>query len=646
MARCIAVLGPPHSGKSALTDRLAELGGGRAGPAATGEIRVAGFDYLDEPWTVLDCPGSTEFLQHARDALLAADVAVIVAPPDPDAAALVAPWIRVVEAAGAPALLFVNKIDNPAGRLRDIVASLQSYARHPLIMRQMPMREGDRIVGAVDLVSERAWRYRAGEHSQLVALPSDLEAREHEEHDALLERLSEFDDWLLEEIVEDRAPPSDAVYAICARVLAENRAIEALFGSAQNNAGVTRLMKALRHEAPGPEALRERLGGAEAIAFSARRRKHVGRAALVRALGAGVTGGASLGGAAIGSLVDAVSERPGALAALDPGAVAAAVKSDELPLRRPLGAKAAGATPAAAAALPGQESHILACLHERDEAKLGPALQKLAEDDAGLTAEPDAESGGWRADVQGPLHLRAVLETLREIFGVEAEARPVTPPWRETIARGAEVHHRHRKQTGGAGQFADVRLVVAPAPRGAGFVFEETVKGGAVPRNFIPAVEAGAREALQRGPLGFPVVDVQVTLTDGQHHSVDSSDMAFRTAARAGVHEALEQAAPVLLQPVHAVTLSIPSVFTGAMPALATGLKGQVLGFDRDAGAEGWDQFRALLPAAALPDLAPQLRAATQGVGRFESVFDHYEELYGREAERISREFGKPPARA
>jgi elongation factor G len=285
MARCIAVLGPPHSGKSALVDRFAEIGEGAAGAINPGETRVAQFRYLDENWSALDCPGSTELIQHARDALLAADVAVVVAPPDPDAAALVAPWLRAVEAADIPSILFINKIDQPQGRLRDIVASLQTYARHPLILRQMPIREGETIVGAVDLVSERAWRYREGEQSQLVAVPAEMQAREHEEHDALLEKLSEFDDWLLEEIVEDRAPASDAVYDICARVLSENKAIEALFGSATHGSGVHRLMKALRHETPGPETLRERLDGAEAIAFSARRRKHVGRAALIRALG-------------------------------------------------------------------------------------------------------------------------------------------------------------------------------------------------------------------------------------------------------------------------------------------------------------------------------------------------------------------------
>ncbi len=648
MARCMAVVGPPHVGKTTLVDALAGLEGGRAGPDTPTETRVVSFEFLGEAWTALDCPGSAEFLQETRDALLAADVAVVVAPPDPEAAPLVAPALRAVEAAGTPSLLFVNKADQPNGRLRDIVAGLQLYASHPIILREMPLREGDRIVGMVDLVSERAWKWREGQAASLVAIPKAEADREHEAHDALLENLSEFDDWLLEEIVEERAPDSDAVYAICARVLAESKAFEALFGAASHGNGLRRLMKALRHEAPGPDALRARLAetsAAEAVAFGARRRKHVGRMALLRGLSRPLTGGLTLGGAAVGSLVEPSGERPGALAEVEPGGVAGAVKSDDLPIRCPLGAKAALATPDFAAPLQGQEARVLAAVSERDEAKLGPTLQKLAEDDAGLSVGADGEGGGWRVEVQGPLHLRAVRQTLAEVFGVETEERPVTPPWRETIARDAEVHHRHRKQTGGAGQYADVRLTVAPAPRGAGFVFEETVKGGAVPRNYIPAVEAGAREACGRGPLGFPVVDVIVTLTDGQHHSVDSSDMAFRTAARAAVHEALGEAAPVLLQPIHEVTISAPSAFTGGLTSMVSSLKGQVLGFDRDPAAPGWDLFRALLPEAALPDLAPQLRAATQGVGRYVHAFDHYEELYGKDAERVSREHGAPPQR-
>jgi elongation factor G len=638
MARCVVVVGPAHSGKSTLADALVALGGGGAAPRGhEGEARLLGVDWLDEHWSVIDCPGSPELMGAAQDALSAADAAIVVVPADPEAAALAAPWLRLVEEAAVPSMVFINKADAPNGRLSSIVASLQGYARHPLVMRQMPLRKGDTITGAVDLISERAWAWRAGEHSQLVAIPANDTDREHEAHEALLEQLSEFDDTLLETLIEEREPEPQSVYAICARLLAENRVVEVLFGSAQNQSGVTRLMKALRHEAPGLEALRERLGGATAVAFGARRRKHLGRLVLLRALAPGLAQGGKLAGQPVGAVLDVLTEKP-VTSAPEPGMVVLAGKADHLPARGALTEDSA--TGHHGAPLAAQEVTLFVARNERDEAKLGTTLSALAEDDRATELDPTGGGDHRCIGTQGPIHRRALETVLAEVYGLDVTAEAVNPPWRETIARQADVHHRHRKQTGGAGQFADVRLTVAPAPRGAGFVFEDVVKGGAVPRNYIPAVEAGAREAMEKGPLGFEVVDIVVTLTDGQHHSVDSSDFAFRSAGRAAVQEALGEAAPVLLQPIHRVEIHAPSIFTGALSTLVTGLKGQILGFDRDGDAIGWDLFRALIPAASLPDLAPQLRAATQGTGRFEHAFDHYEEVYGREAERISREHG------
>jgi len=189
-----------------------------------------------------------------------------------------------------------------------------------------------------------------------------------------------------------------------------------------------------------------------------------------------------------------------------------------------------------------------------------------------------------------------------------------------------------------------VAVTVRPAVRGEGFSFSEVVKGGAVPRNYIPAVEEGAREALDRGPLGFPVTDLAVTLTDGKHHAVDSNDFAFRTAGRMAVREALAKAGPVLLQPIDRVEIHVPSVYSGAMVSMVSSLKGQVLGFDRDPEFRGWDLFRALLPAASEEDLILALAAATQGTAWHETAFDHYEEIYGREAERISKEYATAAA--
>ena len=636
--RTIAILGPAGVGKTTLLERLAALEGGGERTELRPGLALARFGYLGERWAALDCPGGVESLPDARAALVAADVAVIVAPPDPEAAALVAPHLRAVEAAGTPSILFVNRMDEARGRLRDIAAALQAYAGHVLVLRQIPIREGERVVGAVDLVSERAWRYREGGPSTLVALPPDLAQREHEARAEMLEHLSEYDDWLLEEIVEDREPAAGPLYALCARVMAENRATPVMIGSALHGAGMVRLMKALRHEAPGPEALRARLAGAGepplAAVFAAQHRRHLGRVSCLRALGDGVAPGAALGGATVGALLEPGLEHKAAVP-LAAGEIAAAAKADHLAAPRLVHPDRLAAAPAWARSPGPMFTRRLSPASERDDAKLSAALAKLAETDPGLEAAQEEGAGAHIVRVQGPMHLRRTLAALAEDFGVTALEGAPAQLWRETATREVHVAHRHRKQTGGAGQFADVKITLRPNPRGAGFTFDEAVKGGAVPRNYIPAVEQGARDALAAGPLGFPVIDVGVTLTDGQHHAVDSSDFAFRAAGRAAVAQALAEAGPVLLQPIEEVAIHAPSIHSGALVSLAATLKGRVLGFERDPQARGWDLFRVQLPGAAREELAQALRAATQGIGWFEARFDHFEEIYGREADRV-----------
>ena len=402
------------------------------------------------------------------------------------------------------------------------------------------------MVGSVDLVSERAWSYREGEPSTLIEVPAGLVERENEARGELLEHLSEFDDHLLEELIEDREPPSDEVYAICKRVLGENRVLEALIGSGLHGNGIVRVMKALRHEAPGPAALRERLqaqaGIGEApvaVAFGSAYRKHVGKALMIRSL-APLAAGQTLAGKAAGQLTPADPRDGHHLDAVEEGAVVTAVKSDHLAAGTLLTAGEAHPTPAWHRPQPAAMSRVLAPVNERDSVKVSASLATIAEGDSALTVTQDPVTGGALVGVQGPLHLRVLRQRLKDAFGLEVEEVAPSPAYRETISKSQETAYRHKKQTGGAGQFADVKLIVAPGTRGAGFVFEEVVKGGAVPRNYIPAVETGARDAMERGPLGFPVVDVAVTLTDGQAHSVDSSDMAFRIAGRQGTRRGAE----------------------------------------------------------------------------------------------------------
>ena len=236
---------------------------------------------------------------------------------------------------------------------------------------------------------------------------------------------------------------------------------------------------------------------------------------------------------------------------------------------------------------------------------------------------------------QGEMHLRVALERLHDRFGVNVKSQPPGIGYQETIRKSIVQRGRHKKQSGGHGQFGDVVLEVKPMPRGAGFSFVDKIVGGAVPRNYIGAVEEGVVDGLLRGPLGFPVIDVEVTLTDGSYHSVDSSDQAFRTAARIGISEALPQCQPVLLEPIHVVEIVCPSDATAKVNAILSGRRGQILGFDTREDWPGWDRVRAMLPESDIGDLIVELRSATAGVGSFTRQFDRMAEVTGRAADQI-----------
>ncbi len=634
MARCFAVLGAANTGKSTLVDRMCALEGKALPPAGAGELRVAAFTHLGEKWTALDCPGSVDFLPSAMDALLAADAAVICVAPSAGDAALASPYLHMAEAAGVPVILFINKMDEAEGRVGEIAAALQDFANHVILVRQVPIREDGIIVGAVDLVSERAWKYREGGPSALIEMPAEMSEREHEARGELLEHLSEFDDGLLEELIEDRTPAQGALYAICARLFRENKFIPALMGAASHGNGINRVMKALRHEAPDASVLRARLADQTgsrpplAVAFHASHKKHVGKTVLLRALDA-LPAGQGLGGRVPGQLSAAHGQDGAAKGTVEAGEVVAAVKSDHLLAGQVLFAGEAKPAPEWRKVHAPILTRVLAPANDKDTAKLASALAMLAEDDAGLSVRQDPDTGMELVGTQGTLHLRQLHARLRDVFGVEVVESVPHVIYRETISKGLELPYRHKKQSGGAGQFADVRLNVQPGPRGSGFVFNEIVKGGAVPRNYIPAVETGVREALTKGPLGYPVIDLTVTLTDGGSHAVDSSDMAFRIAGRMGTHDALIAAGPVQLQPFYQVSFYIPSAFTGSMGPLVAGHRGQVLGFDQDPDAKGWDIFRATVPGSALDALTGEIKSVTQGIGYFSAQFDRYEEMYG-----------------
>lgn len=635
--RCFTVLGPSQSGKTTLARALGELEGGSVETSFSDRLSLRTFSYLGEPWGALDIAGGTDNLGAAGHALAASDLVVLCVSPDPDAAPQAAPYLRLIEEAGVPCYMFINKMDVAEHRTRDIVAALQTYARHPIVLRQVPIRDGDHVVGSIDLISERAWEYQEGQPSHLIEMPEELRTREQEARSELLEHLADFDDDLLEQLIEDKIPAPENVFALVADMHKRNEFLVAYLGASEHANGVNRLMKSLRHETSSPAEIAGRLGldGTIAIGVYADNRKHVGKSILLRDLAGGLAQGSTLGGDTIGNL-NGVDGKPAP--ALDIGELAVAVKSDHLNPGKAYSAESSMDLPEWSRGHSSGFHRMLTTLNDRDEARFSGALARLEAIDPGLTVTHDDETGHLVANLQGPMHLRRLTDKLAEDFDLKVSAHPLTGSYRETVSNSVEKHYRHRKQSGGAGQFADIQFTLRPLARGEGFAFDETVKGGAVPRNYIPSVQHGAEEALTKGPLGFPVVDVGVTLTDGKHHSVDSSDYAFKTAAAMGVREALREAGPVLLQPIDHVDVHVPSVYSGQLVALISSLKGQILGFDPHPTAKGFDVFRALLPAPMHEELFQALGGLTHGTAWVVSRFDHYEEIHGREAEKIQSE--------
>jgi len=659
-ARCAALVGPYLAGKTTLLESLLFAAGAvtRKGSVRDGnavgdnspeakarsmstELNVASFDYLGERWSILDCPGSVELAVEAQAALMAADIAIVVAEAAPEKAVLLAPLFKVLDDHRIPHLLFINKIDTLGDiRVRDVVAAYQEVSTRKLVLREVPLRENGQITGLVDLVSERAWRFNPHKPSDLVALPDSARDWEAEARQAMLESAADFDDGLLEKLLEDMAPDSAELYETLAHELADDLIVPVFFGSAENDNGIRRLLKALRHEGPDVAATAARIDIPADAAVAAQVVKtmmgsHAGKLSLARIWRGTVTDGMSLGAERVSGIFQQFGRDQtkvpqavaGDLVAL--GRLEKAATGDRLTEKANLGPSADW--PAAA---PPVHGLALRAENRNDEVKLSAALQKLREEDPSLTLDQSAETGELVLWGQGDVHLKLAMDRLRSRFNVAVKGQPPQVPYKETIRKGTSHHARFKRQTGGHGQFADIHVDIRPLPRGSGIQFEDAVVGGAVPRQYIPAVEAGVREAAVRGPLGFPVVDFAVALTGGQFHAVDSSDMAFKTVARQAMADALPTCEPVLLEPILTVTIAVPSAFTPKVQRLVSGRRGQLLGFDARPGWPGWDEVKACMPQADMQDLIVELRSLTFGVGSYSAEFERLQEVVGKAADR------------
>jgi len=667
--RVIALVGPAGAGKTSLAEALLFASGttdrqgstdsgssiGDSSPEARArggstELNLYNFDYLGDHFAIIDVPGATGFAADGAHAVATADLAIVVVDPDPARAALAAPALRMLDELGMPHLIYVNRIDQARGRVRDLLTSLQPMSVSPLIARQIPLRDGEKVTGFVDLALERAFQYRPGAASEQIAMPEDVQAREAEARTQMLEQLADHDDTLLEQLLMDQAPEARTIFSDLARETGENLGVSVLFGSAQSSWGVRRLLKALRHEAPGPDSTARRLSVSDPslYAFKISHGGSVGRLALARVLGGEISEGIDLKGrdetVRLGALFSVQGEKTSKVAKARKGDIVAIGKADELKAGQWLSKGAI--PPDIEVALPARNARLAVQPSDRkDDVRLASALAKLAEEDSALSIEHDDASHELRLRGVNDEHLNMVIARLKRRYGVEVSSQPCSIGYRESIRQPVKQHGRHKKQSGGHGQFGDVIIEIKPLSRGDGFHFEEKIHGGAIPRQYIPAVEQGVKDALEKGPLGgFPVVDVSVTLVDGSYHSVDSSELAFRTAGRIAMSDALAAATPHLLEPVQKIVVVTPSSSTSRVSSTVASRRGQMLGLGPREGWPGWDRVEALIPEAELTGLEAELRSLSQGLATYEAEFDHLAELNGTLADKVVQQIVAEPA--
>ena len=660
--RNIAFVGPHHAGKTTLVEAiLAHTGAiGRRGAIGDGttvtdhepedaahlQSTTVGFAHATDDGvdiTIVDAPGFVDFFEETKQALAGVDAAIVVIEADPGRIVQTQAAIDYIESVRMPHIFVINKMDRPGADFAQTLAALQSaYGRH-VVAEQLPLGSAEHFRGYVDLAEMKAYTLEGAEQP----IPGDAQDQAARMHVELLEAIADFDDHLMEELLEGVEPPLEEIERDLCTECSHDQVVPVLVASGASGAGVTALVRAIEKWLPPPaDALQvdaegrpiepDAAGPVIARIIKTSIHPQSGKLSIARILSGTLKSDATLTNITkhdekvrLGGLYRLQGKKQEPLTEAGPGMIVALGRLDSVSTGDTLTSnghrvrlpRIPVAEPVFAVAVKPKE--------RIDEAKISQMLARIVDEDPALRLE--------RADVthellllgRGEQHVSIAVERLARKYKVEVETAAPAIPYLETITGGTEIHSRYKHQTGGHGQFGDVWLRFEPRERGAGISFDEKIVGGVVPRQFIPAVEKGVREALVHGPNGHPVTDLHVTLFDGQYHDVDSSEQSFKTAAGMGVREALPKCNPVVLEPVAHVKVIVPTAYTSTVIQQLTGKRGQILGMNPEDDRAGIDVIEAYVPAVELSRYITELRTATQGLGTYSWRHERYDPVPG-----------------
>ncbi|TRT77172.1 MAG: elongation factor G [Microcystis aeruginosa Ma_AC_P_19900807_S299] len=651
--RNVALVGPYSSGKTSLLESLLFVTGAitrkgkisdrnTVGDSSTQardrqmsvEVSVAHSQYQNLNFTFLDCPGSIEFASETYNALVGAGAAIIVCEPVVDRVLTLAPLLKFLDDWEIPHLIFINKMDRCNSHFNEVLQALKSVSSRPLVPQQYPIRQNNEIIGFIDLINEQAYHYHANSPADPVPLPDHLKEEEQIARQEMLETIAEFDDHLLEELLEDINPSREEILQDLKQELGADQIVPVFLGMAERDYGVRHLLTALVEEAPAPTITANRRGldpSADGDAVVQILKTYFtpqgGRLSLARVWQGTLSDGMALNGVRIGGIYRLMGQQQQPLQQAQAGEIVALGRLEGIATGDVVSSGSQKPDLPKGLQLKPVFALAIAAVNRKDEVKLSSALTKLIEEDPSLYWEQHGDTKEVILWGQGEIHLQVALDRLARKYNLPMTTHLPQVPYKETIKTSTKSHGRYKHQTGGHGAFGDVYLDIKPLARGEGFHFHESIVGGVVPKQYIPGVETGVREYLGHGPLGFPVVDIDVTLTDGSYHSVDSSEQAFKQAARLAMTEGLPKCHPVLLEPILSVTVLAPSEYTAKVLQLISGKRGQIQGFEASAEWKGWDQVTAYLPQAEMHDFIVELRSLTMGVGFFQWDEDHLQEV-------------------